>query len=148
MNRMEELIDLVESHGIVMNFNIFQSMKEFDETIKKLSGQFTENIIYCSPEFLEILSLILKNQTSTYDTLSYGHFNRSDSQGGMGYLVDLGFKRGDYEFYVVTKPMVGALMCPVTCPDVSFAKNSIRINLNHTTTLRMDRMSMGDHDRY
>ena len=130
MNRMEELIDLVESHGNVMNFNFFASMRDFDETIKRLDkqGKFTENIIYCSPEFFDALSSIIKKQNAGYDSMSYGHFKRNP-QGGLGYLVDLAFQRGSYEFYVITKPIKGALMCPVDCPDVSFARNSIRINL-------------------
>lgn len=130
MNRMEELIDFVESHGNVMNFNIFQSMRDFDETIKRLdkNGKFTENIIYCSPEFADHLSLIINMQHSPYDSMSYGHFKRN-AQGGLGYLVDFAFQRGSYEFYVITKPITGAVMCPVDCPDVSFARNSIRINL-------------------
>ncbi|WZE63640.1 virion structural protein [Maribacter phage Panino] len=132
MERIEELIERVEQTGNVMNFGRFSLMQDFDELVKCLDkqGKYAENLIFCSPMFYKAVKNMLDWTNAFIENQSHGRFDYVKDNAGMAYLVDLMFRRGTYEFYLIVKPMEGAVLCPVDCSEDSFTRNSIRVNLD------------------
>lgn len=111
MERLQVFRNRVDEVGTILWYSDLSLISAWDTICRslKIGG---EHMVYCSPEiFAEIKKMLMQINATSGEGIKYGTFLKQDL-GAMEYLSEGAFSRGDFEFYLIVKPIEGAVIIP------------------------------------